>query len=112
MGAARIQGFSGKTAIYTDGTAPGDSGWQDCSGLAAPFTLMVEGILGGGKCQVYGTNREKPTKSYLGVQIGADITAANSFTTIAAPYRWVRVLISVVSTGAVSASFFGHRPPG
>jgi hypothetical protein len=72
---------------------------------------MVEGILGGGKVQVYATNQETPAQNYLGIQVGTDITAAGSFITVATPYRWIRVLISVVSTAPVSASFFGHTPP-
>ncbi len=112
MSVAQVPGFSNKKAIYSDGTAPGDSGWQEGTSLAPPFSLTVRGILGGGKVQVRVSNRyTKPAATALENQYGSDIVV-DGVLAITAPFRWIRVIISVVSTGFVSADFFGFRPPG
>lgn len=105
MGAAQLQGLSGK--IVADG------GWQDGSGIAAPMTVTVEGIVAGDLVQVRVTNRlAKPGTTDDGLPYGADVSV-DGIVKILEPYRWIKVKRTAIagSPGTVAVCIFGHRPP-
>jgi hypothetical protein len=111
VGVAQLQGISANANLYTD-VGPGDSGWQDGSSIAVPFSIETLGIVGADRVQVRGSNSNtQPDAKDIGAQIGSDIST-NAFTAITVPSRWYR-LIRTVKTGggSVTARFFGFRPP-
>jgi hypothetical protein len=81
-------------AIVTGPWIPFD-GFQDAS-------IEVFGPFTGVTAKLYGTNQDSPGAT-VGEQIGSNITAAGFVSISGVPYRYVRMDITAISTGAVNA---------
>jgi len=74
-----------------DNVPAGTTGWIDCSGLAAPLSVTIEGAAAGDAIEVRVSNSTTaPSVNTLGVLYGAAVTASG-VVKITEPYRWIRI---------------------
>jgi len=95
------------------GKVVGNSGWIDGSGLNAPASIVVYGIVSGDTLDVRVSNAlQQPDVSDIGVIYGASIST-DGVVKITEPYRWYMIRRTAITGGGlVSALLFGLRPPG
>jgi hypothetical protein len=100
-------------AMAATGIPPNTTGWMDCSGLAAPLSVTVEGAAAGDAIEIRVSNDpHQPDPTNQGVLYGSAVVATGKVE-ILAPYRWIRLNRSTAagSPATVSAYLAAARTP-
>jgi hypothetical protein len=95
----------------------GEAGWIDCSAMAAPLGVWIQGMIATDTCDIRVSNRQsQPDISDAGVLVGASITQDGLYPVVAGgvalAVKWLRVRrTAVAGGGVVSASVYAQRNP-
>lgn len=90
------------TAALTDGE------WFDLQGFC-PLAVTLEGTFDG-EAQICVSNRPtQPPSTWHGAPLGSPVGDNGGTRTIDAPYRWLKVRITVYNAGALEAYAFGYK---